>query len=228
MVSFVLFSKSKDPSLNSRSAPKPRVNDGLKMRASVRMTRYLESWGAVKPFAHLQSREGFTADTIVNGKPCCKVSLRPCCWRFPAALTLCVLNIVPCCLLPGHPSAANNLQDPWEVRTTELFNRITFLTPDSLLFLRCVYVAAEPGNAACITALLLPVAAAQRRVFPINFPSQDLLHLFIESAWVTASSHFIDNIPLDCSGSKQTQGYVIIWLLAITLPELSYTQRDYY
>uniref|UniRef100_A0A3Q3JJF7 adenylate cyclase n=1 Tax=Monopterus albus TaxID=43700 RepID=A0A3Q3JJF7_MONAL len=62
----------RDPSLKSRSAPKPRVNDGLKMRASVRMTRYLESWGAVKPFAHLQSREGYTADSFVNGKPGCK------------------------------------------------------------------------------------------------------------------------------------------------------------
>uniref|UniRef100_A0A7N8XNI0 Adenylate cyclase type 7 n=1 Tax=Mastacembelus armatus TaxID=205130 RepID=A0A7N8XNI0_9TELE len=58
----------RDPSLNSRNEPKPRVNDGLKMRASVRMTRYLESWGAVKPFAHLQSREGFTPDAIVNGR----------------------------------------------------------------------------------------------------------------------------------------------------------------
>lgn len=64
--------KSKDPSLNPRSMSKPRVNDGLKMRASVRMTRYLESWGAVKPFAHLQSREGFTTDT--NGKPLSKVN----------------------------------------------------------------------------------------------------------------------------------------------------------
>ncbi|KAM7015510.1 adenylate cyclase type 7 [Tautogolabrus adspersus] len=62
----VIDPRSKDPSLNSR---KPRVNDGLKMRASVRMTRYLESWGAVKPFAHLQNREGFTPDSIVNGKP---------------------------------------------------------------------------------------------------------------------------------------------------------------
>uniref|UniRef100_A0A672PSH7 Adenylate cyclase type 7 n=1 Tax=Sinocyclocheilus grahami TaxID=75366 RepID=A0A672PSH7_SINGR len=33
------------------------------MRASVRMTRFLESWGAVKPFAHLQSREEFSTDT---------------------------------------------------------------------------------------------------------------------------------------------------------------------
>nr|XP_020447993.1 adenylate cyclase type 7 isoform X2 [Monopterus albus] len=68
----VIDPRSKDPSLKSRSAPKPRVNDGLKMRASVRMTRYLESWGAVKPFAHLQSREGYTADSFVNGKPGCK------------------------------------------------------------------------------------------------------------------------------------------------------------
>uniref|UniRef100_A0A8C4IK19 Adenylate cyclase type 7 n=1 Tax=Dicentrarchus labrax TaxID=13489 RepID=A0A8C4IK19_DICLA len=45
------------------------------MRASVRMTRYLESWGAVKPFAHLQRREGFTPDTIVNGKPRNRVSM---------------------------------------------------------------------------------------------------------------------------------------------------------
>ncbi|XP_068597370.1 adenylate cyclase type 7 [Brachionichthys hirsutus] len=64
----VIDPRSKDPLLNSRSAPKPRVNDGLKMRASVRMTRYLESWGAVKPFAHLQNREGFAPDSIVNGK----------------------------------------------------------------------------------------------------------------------------------------------------------------
>ncbi|KAJ8407839.1 hypothetical protein AAFF_G00268830 [Aldrovandia affinis] len=62
-----------DPrSLNNRNLPKPRVNDGLKMRASVRMTRYLESWGAVKPFAHLQSREGYTTDAMVNGKSRCK------------------------------------------------------------------------------------------------------------------------------------------------------------
>ncbi|VCW49245.1 unnamed protein product, partial [Gulo gulo] len=31
--------------------------DGAKMRASVRMTRYLESWGAAKPFAHLHHRD---------------------------------------------------------------------------------------------------------------------------------------------------------------------------
>uniref|UniRef100_A0A672QSV7 Adenylate cyclase type 7 n=1 Tax=Sinocyclocheilus grahami TaxID=75366 RepID=A0A672QSV7_SINGR len=43
------------------------------MRASVRMTRFLESWGAVKPFAHLQSREEFSTDAVVNGKGRCKV-----------------------------------------------------------------------------------------------------------------------------------------------------------
>ncbi|XP_061525042.1 adenylate cyclase type 7 isoform X1 [Phycodurus eques] len=64
----VIDPRSKDPTQSSRSVPKPRVNDGLKMRASVRMTRYLESWGAVKPFAHLQSREGFAVETLGNGK----------------------------------------------------------------------------------------------------------------------------------------------------------------
>ncbi|XP_064409401.1 adenylate cyclase type 2b [Latimeria chalumnae] len=39
--------------------------DGHKMRASVRMTRYLESWGAAKPFAHLHHRDSMTTD---NGK----------------------------------------------------------------------------------------------------------------------------------------------------------------
>uniref|UniRef100_A0A8D0CEG0 Adenylate cyclase type 7 n=1 Tax=Scleropages formosus TaxID=113540 RepID=A0A8D0CEG0_SCLFO len=58
----------RDPASSQRRLPKPRVNDGLKMRASVRMTRYLESWGAVKPFAHLQSREGYIMDAMVNGK----------------------------------------------------------------------------------------------------------------------------------------------------------------
>lgn len=66
--------KSRDPSQSTRSTTKPRVNDGLKMRASVRMTRYLETWGAVKPFAHLQSREGFTSENIVAAKGRFKVS----------------------------------------------------------------------------------------------------------------------------------------------------------
>uniref|UniRef100_A0A8C7UP22 Adenylate cyclase type 7 n=1 Tax=Oncorhynchus mykiss TaxID=8022 RepID=A0A8C7UP22_ONCMY len=81
----VIDPRSKNQALNSHSMPKPRVNDGLKMRASVRMTRYLESWGAVKPFAHLQSREGYTQDTMVNGKSRCKVSdgWEATCWIFP-------------------------------------------------------------------------------------------------------------------------------------------------
>ncbi|XP_051754490.1 adenylate cyclase type 7 isoform X2 [Ctenopharyngodon idella] len=68
----VIDPRSKDPSLMAPTVTKPRVNDGLKMRASVRMTRFLESWGAVKPFAHLQSREEFCTDAMVNGKGRCK------------------------------------------------------------------------------------------------------------------------------------------------------------
>ncbi|KAA0723428.1 Adenylate cyclase type 2 [Triplophysa tibetana] len=68
----VIDPRSKESSLMAPSVTKPRVSDGLKMRASVRMTRFLESWGAVKPFAHLQSREEFSADAMVNGKGRCK------------------------------------------------------------------------------------------------------------------------------------------------------------
>lgn len=68
----VIDPRSKDTSLMAPSVTKPRVSDGLKMRASVRMTRFLESWGAVKPFAHLQSREEFCTDAMVNGKGRCK------------------------------------------------------------------------------------------------------------------------------------------------------------
>uniref|UniRef100_A0A8C1VNB3 Adenylate cyclase type 7 n=1 Tax=Cyprinus carpio TaxID=7962 RepID=A0A8C1VNB3_CYPCA len=67
----VIDPRSKDSSLMAPNVTKPR--DGLKMRASVRMTRFLESWGAVKPFAHLQSREEFSTDAMVNGKGRCKV-----------------------------------------------------------------------------------------------------------------------------------------------------------
>ncbi|NXN85087.1 ADCY7 cyclase, partial [Bombycilla garrulus] len=49
--------------LSNNHLPKTRVNDGLKMRASVRMTRYLESWGAARPFAHLSHRESVSSDS---------------------------------------------------------------------------------------------------------------------------------------------------------------------
>lgn len=40
------------------------------MRASVRMTRYLESWGAARPFAHLNHRESVSSSEtrIPNGR----------------------------------------------------------------------------------------------------------------------------------------------------------------
>ncbi|KAK1161852.1 adenylate cyclase type 7 isoform X2 [Acipenser oxyrinchus oxyrinchus] len=60
----VLDPRSKEQPMNRGHLPKPRVNDGLKMRASVRMTRYLESWGAAKPFAHLQNREALTSEDL--------------------------------------------------------------------------------------------------------------------------------------------------------------------
>uniref|UniRef100_A0A8B9ZLL6 adenylate cyclase n=1 Tax=Anas zonorhyncha TaxID=75864 RepID=A0A8B9ZLL6_9AVES len=52
--------------VSNNHLPKTRVNDGLKMRASVRMTRYLESWGAARPFAHLNHRESVSSDSSIS------------------------------------------------------------------------------------------------------------------------------------------------------------------
>ncbi|XP_066530225.1 adenylate cyclase type 2b isoform X2 [Hoplias malabaricus] len=52
----------RSPQLHCRPRP---VMDGVKMRASVRMTQYLESWGAAKPFANLHHRDSMTNE---NGK----------------------------------------------------------------------------------------------------------------------------------------------------------------
>ncbi|KAM9302041.1 adenylate cyclase type 7 [Gastrophryne carolinensis] len=48
----------------------PHVNYGLKVRPSVRMTRYLESWGAARPFSHLDPNEPSNNELhVTNGKP---------------------------------------------------------------------------------------------------------------------------------------------------------------
>ncbi|NXJ62849.1 ADCY7 cyclase, partial [Rostratula benghalensis] len=61
--------------VSNNHLPKTRVNDGLKMRASVRMTRYLESWGAARPFAHLNHRESVSSDSSSSQGRRRKVSL---------------------------------------------------------------------------------------------------------------------------------------------------------
>ncbi|XP_057397355.1 adenylate cyclase type 2 isoform X3 [Balaenoptera acutorostrata] len=61
---FVINPKGERRSPQHLFRPRPTL-DGAKMRASVRMTRYLESWGAAKPFAHLHHRDSMTTE---NGK----------------------------------------------------------------------------------------------------------------------------------------------------------------
>uniref|UniRef100_G3NTG0 Adenylate cyclase type 4 n=1 Tax=Gasterosteus aculeatus aculeatus TaxID=481459 RepID=G3NTG0_GASAC len=58
----VINPKRRSPQHHYRSR---HTIDGAKMRASVRMTRYLESWGAAKPFANLHHRDSMTNE---NGK----------------------------------------------------------------------------------------------------------------------------------------------------------------
>ncbi|XP_042773894.1 adenylate cyclase type 7 isoform X3 [Panthera leo] len=66
----VIDPRSQQPPPPSQHLPKPKGDVALKMRASVRMTRYLESWGAARPFAHLNHRESVSSNEtpIPNGR----------------------------------------------------------------------------------------------------------------------------------------------------------------
>lgn len=62
--------QSQQPPPPSHHLSKPKGDATLKMRASVRVTRYLESWGAARPFAHLNHRESVSSSEppIPNGR----------------------------------------------------------------------------------------------------------------------------------------------------------------
>ncbi|XP_023370528.1 adenylate cyclase type 7 [Otolemur garnettii] len=67
----VIDPRSKQPALPSQHLPRPKGDAAaLKMRASVRMTRYLESWGAARPFAHLNHRASVSSSEtpVLNGQ----------------------------------------------------------------------------------------------------------------------------------------------------------------
>ncbi|XP_032470701.1 adenylate cyclase type 7 [Phocoena sinus] len=57
----VIDPRSQQPPPPSLHLTKSKGDATLKMRASVRMTRYLESWGAARPFAHLNQRENVSS-----------------------------------------------------------------------------------------------------------------------------------------------------------------------
>ncbi|KAL6092700.1 hypothetical protein STEG23_029651 [Scotinomys teguina] len=57
----VIDPRSQQPPPPSHHLSKPKGDSALKMRASVRVTRYLESWGAARPFAHLNHRESVSS-----------------------------------------------------------------------------------------------------------------------------------------------------------------------
>ncbi|XP_070254455.1 adenylate cyclase type 7 [Myotis yumanensis] len=66
----VIDPRSQQPPPPSQHLPKPKGDAALKMRASLRMTRYLESWGAQRPFAHLNHRESVSSSEtpVPNGR----------------------------------------------------------------------------------------------------------------------------------------------------------------
>ncbi|XP_073432273.1 adenylate cyclase type 7 isoform X1 [Dendrobates tinctorius] len=73
----IIDPRSKERQVLNHHISRTRANDGLKVRPSVRMTRYLESWGAARPFSHLESNEPSTTVTpVTNGKPKREVALQ--------------------------------------------------------------------------------------------------------------------------------------------------------
>lgn len=115
--------QSQQPPPPSQHLPKPKGDAALKMRASLRMTRYLESWGAQRPFAHLNHREsvsssetpvpsgrrpkvGPSSRELGTGMPLAGRS-RACAKASSAALTFstCEMGAVPALLPPGDVKA---------------------------------------------------------------------------------------------------------------------------
>ncbi|XP_071065273.1 adenylate cyclase type 7 isoform X2 [Dasypus novemcinctus] len=74
----VIDPRSQQPPLPGQHLPRPKGDAVLKTRASVRMTRYLESWGAARPFAHLNHRESVSSSEIPvpNGRKPKAIPLR--------------------------------------------------------------------------------------------------------------------------------------------------------
>ncbi|XP_077144334.1 adenylate cyclase type 7 [Ranitomeya variabilis] len=73
----IIDPRSKERQILNHHISRTRANDGLKVRPSVRMTRYLESWGAARPFSHLESNEPSTTVTpVTNGKPKREIALQ--------------------------------------------------------------------------------------------------------------------------------------------------------
>ncbi|KAM4722007.1 adenylate cyclase type 7 [Rhinophrynus dorsalis] len=62
----VIDPRSRERRIQKNHISRPRVNDGLKVRPSVRMTRYLESWGAARPFSHLDHNESTSTEALIT------------------------------------------------------------------------------------------------------------------------------------------------------------------
>ncbi|RXM35198.1 Adenylate cyclase type 2 [Acipenser ruthenus] len=104
----------------------PLPPEGVKQRASVRMARYLESWGAVKPFAHLSHRESMELDTPPDITAV--VSITEC---LPACLSLsaCLLVCLPASEIPMNNLNQHRTTDRHWVKSGEM-NPITLYFKD--------------------------------------------------------------------------------------------------
>uniref|UniRef100_A0A6I8R5D8 Adenylate cyclase type 7 n=1 Tax=Xenopus tropicalis TaxID=8364 RepID=A0A6I8R5D8_XENTR len=73
----VIDPRAKNSRVKNNHLTRHRVNDGIKVRPSVRMTRYLESWGAARPFSHFDQTDASSTEVpTVNGKPKPEIPLK--------------------------------------------------------------------------------------------------------------------------------------------------------
>uniref|UniRef100_A0A672LR26 Adenylate cyclase type 2 n=1 Tax=Sinocyclocheilus grahami TaxID=75366 RepID=A0A672LR26_SINGR len=102
IVTYLVINPKVKNDVEKRSPPLPArlrtTLDGVKMRASVRMTQYLESWGAAKPFANLHHRDSMTNE---NGKinthvsqPECESDWLSLPWQY--FIYSCILGLISC------------------------------------------------------------------------------------------------------------------------------------
>uniref|UniRef100_A0A8C3LZN3 Adenylate cyclase type 7 n=1 Tax=Chrysolophus pictus TaxID=9089 RepID=A0A8C3LZN3_CHRPC len=149
--------------VSNNHLPKTRVNDGLKMRASVRMTRYLESWGAARPFAHLNHRESVSSDSSTSQGRQRKV-------KFEYYAYCCILGFIACSVF---------LQMSFELKVLLLSTAVTvyLIIFNTLPYRNTTIGKNDIGDLyVCMLSVALPIPKATRNCMGLT---QRILYCFL-------------------------------------------------
>ncbi|XP_052022899.1 adenylate cyclase type 7 isoform X2 [Apodemus sylvaticus] len=171
----VIDPRSQQPPQPSHHLSKPKGDATLKMRASVRVTRYLESWGAARPFAHLNHRESVSSSEtpIPNGRRQKAIPLRR--HRAPDRGAWKMTGTTTRCCQPSRGSALPGLAAPGLMTSTPL-------VPSSwrrASSVRMATLGMSFGLVACLLGLVLSFCFATE--FSRCFPARSTLQAISES-----------------------------------------------